>query len=133
MAIGDLVLNIGTLFGVLFAISRMLVWRQEWTARSDDQERRLRILEELKPVGGVEFLDHARRNATAHQDMERSLHSVSTKAKEDLISEVGEVHEKVNTVSAKVTGLEVETRFQTRILTAITGKLKIPTPAPDSE
>lgn len=126
LALGDLLLNLGTLAGVLFAISRMLVWRQEWTARADDQERRLRAIEEVKPVGAAEFLEHARRNADAHTAMERSIHAAAVKASEDLTKEVGKVHEKVNEMGKAVTEVQVETRMQTRMLTAITRELKIP-------
>ncbi len=128
-AIGDLVLNLGTLAGVVFTVSQMLVWRREYAAKTEEHDRRIADLERMKPVGATEFLEHARRNADSHTTLERALHAASTKASDDLTEEIGKVHEKMNEMGKAVTEVQVETRLQTRMLTAITKELKIPAAA----
>jgi hypothetical protein len=113
-AIGSWVNAGAAVVGLGAAVLAIFVTRREVDSHKADTERRLSAHEEIhkgifSKVGGVE------RGTQTKVDQLRSEFS----------SEIGDLHEKVNRVDKSVTAIEVETRFQSKTLSAIASKLNI--------
>jgi hypothetical protein len=103
--------------GILTAILAVFVTRREVDSHKAETDRRLSVHEEVhknifSKVGGVE------RGAQAKVDQLRS----------EVSGQISDLHEKVNRVDKNVTAIEVETRLQTRTMTAIAHKLNVTAP-----
>lgn len=125
MSVGQLATGLITLGTLIVGVNAVFVMRREFVSKSEDHERRIGKLEELKPTGGAEFLEHARRNADHHVVLERQLSSAQAQARSELHDGIGKLHDKISTVDRNVTALEVETRVQSKTLNAIAEKLNV--------
>lgn len=112
--IGSWVNGAAAVGGLAATVLAIFVTRRELDSLKAETERRLNTHEEVhkgifSKVGGVE------RGTQTKVDQLRSEFS----------SEIGDLHEKVNRVDKSVTAIEVETRFQSKTLSAIATKLNI--------
>lgn len=124
LSIGQLVIAAGSVCTLAAAVGGLFVMRREHVAMKEEHERRIAALEALDATSSEVFLDHARRNADAHQAIEQRISEVSTAVRAELSHEVAGLREKIADVDRKVTATEVETRLQTKTLEAIARKLQ---------
>lgn len=124
VSIGQFVIAAISVLTMAAATGGLFVMRREHVAMKEEHERRLAALEELDAPSAQVFLDHARRNADAHQAIERQISDVSTEVRAELSEAVAGLRDKIADVDRKVTATEVETRLQTKTLEAIARKLQ---------
>lgn len=121
---GNLVVGSVTLITLLGAVSYQFVMRREFAAHQQstqekfaEHDRRIVSLESQDSPTGDDYLQHARRNADAHTEIERKVSS-----------EIAGVRHELGDIAKKVSSMEPELHWQSRLLRALANKLNIQIP-----